>query len=54
MSLVMSICRYLYVLDSGKLLAEGDPEMVAANPLVQEAYLGEGSSASSSVVGATL
>jgi ABC-type branched-subunit amino acid transport system ATPase component len=52
MALVMSVCRYLYVLDSGKLLAEGSPETVAANSLVQEAYLGEGAGVSAAL-GAT-
>ncbi len=40
MSLVMNVCDYLYVLDFGKLLFEGDPPTVAASPEVQMAYLG--------------
>lgn len=40
MSLVMGICDYLYVLDFGKLLAEGTPAEMAASPLVRAAYLG--------------
>jgi ABC-type branched-subunit amino acid transport system ATPase component/branched-subunit amino acid ABC-type transport system permease component len=40
MSLVMNVCEYIYVLDFGKLLFEGDPSNVAASPEVQAAYLG--------------
>jgi ABC-type branched-subunit amino acid transport system ATPase component len=40
MSLVMNICAYIYVLDFGKLLFEGDPRSVAVSPVVQAAYLG--------------
>jgi ABC-type branched-subunit amino acid transport system ATPase component len=40
MELVMNVCSYLYVLDFGKLLFEGDPASVAASPKVQAAYLG--------------
>ena len=42
MSLVMNVCDYMYVLDFGKLLFEGDPPTVAASPEVQMAYLGSG------------
>ncbi|MBV8431895.1 MAG: ATP-binding cassette domain-containing protein [Solirubrobacterales bacterium] len=40
MALVMSVCAYIYVLDFGRLLFEGDPPGVAADPTVQAAYLG--------------
>ncbi|HEX4661876.1 MAG TPA: branched-chain amino acid ABC transporter permease/ATP-binding protein [Streptosporangiaceae bacterium] len=40
MSLVMNVCDNIYVLDFGKLLFEGDPPSVAADPGVQAAYLG--------------
>jgi ABC-type branched-subunit amino acid transport system ATPase component len=40
MSLVMDVCEYIYVLDFGKLLFEGEPPNVAASPEVQAAYLG--------------
>lgn len=40
MSLVMSICEYLYVLDFGKLIFEGAPAEVRASDAVRAAYLG--------------
>jgi branched-chain amino acid transport system ATP-binding protein len=40
MSLAMSLCQFLYVLDFGAVLAAGAPDAVRANPAVVEAYLG--------------
>ena len=38
--LVTAVCDYVYVLNFGKLLAEGDPETVRNHPEVIAAYLG--------------
>ena len=40
MSLVMSVCDYLYVLDFGEPLFDGTPAEVMDSPLVRAAYLG--------------
>ena len=41
MSLVMSTCSYLYVLDFGKLIFDGPPSEVQQSPIVRAAYLGD-------------
>jgi branched-chain amino acid transport system ATP-binding protein len=38
--LVAAVCDYVYVLNFGKLLAEGDPDTVRNHPEVVAAYLG--------------
>jgi ABC-type branched-subunit amino acid transport system ATPase component/branched-subunit amino acid ABC-type transport system permease component len=43
MSLVMNVCSYLYVLDFGVLIFEGDAAAVGASPIVRAAYLGDDS-----------
>jgi ABC-type branched-subunit amino acid transport system ATPase component len=40
MSLVLSICDYVYVLDFGKMIFEGTPSEVATSDVVRAAYLG--------------
>lgn len=40
MALVMKICERIYVLDYGKILAQGVPEEIKHNPAVIKAYLG--------------
>jgi branched-chain amino acid transport system ATP-binding protein len=41
MGLVLSVCDYIYVLDFGKIIAEGTPDEVRKHPEVIRAYLGE-------------
>ncbi len=45
MGVVMDISDRVVVLDFGRLIAEGSPEEVRNNPLVIQAYLGQGSGA---------
>jgi branched-chain amino acid transport system ATP-binding protein len=40
MPFVMSLCEYLYVLDFGVLIAEGEPHQVRRDKKVLDAYLG--------------
>jgi branched-chain amino acid transport system ATP-binding protein len=39
--LVLDLCDYVYVLNAGSVLAEGQPGELAANPEILGAYLGE-------------
>jgi ABC-type branched-subunit amino acid transport system ATPase component len=41
MELIRQLVDHLFVMDSGKLLAEGSAEEVLKKPEVIEAYLGE-------------
>jgi len=41
MSMVMSLCDDIYVLDSGEIIAHGRPDEIRSNPRVLRAYLGD-------------
>jgi len=41
MGLVLNVCDYIYVLDFGKIIAEGTPAEIRKDPAVVQAYLGQ-------------
>lgn len=41
MKVVMGVCQYIWVMEYGALIAEGEPESIRNNPVVIRAYLGE-------------
>jgi branched-chain amino acid transport system ATP-binding protein len=38
--MMIDTCDYVFAMNTGRLIAEGEPQEVVQNPLVQEAYLG--------------
>lgn len=42
---MLRVCDYIYVLNFGQLLAEGEASDIRGNPAVAEAYMGEGATA---------
>ncbi len=51
MSLVMTVCSNLYVLDFGRLIFEGTPAEVATSDIVRAAYLGSEAAALNELAG---
>ena len=45
MQAVMRLAERVYVLNNGRIIGEGEPAQIAADPQVVEAYLGKGASA---------
>jgi branched-chain amino acid transport system ATP-binding protein len=45
MGLVLGVCDRIYVLDLGRVIAEGTPAEIRRSPQVIEAYLGQGDDA---------
>jgi branched-chain amino acid transport system ATP-binding protein len=45
MQAVMSLAEHVFVLAEGRIIAEGAPAKIVAEPIVVEAYLGRGAAA---------
>jgi len=51
MQAVMSLAGHVFVLSEGRIIAEGSPQAIAADPRVVEAYLGKGAAARMTAAG---
>ncbi len=39
--LIMSVCDHIVVLDFGRVISQGSPDEIKADPVVAQAYLGD-------------
>ena len=37
----LDVCEHAYIVDSGNIIADGDPQIILENPVVRQRYLGE-------------
>lgn len=37
----LDVCEHAYIVDSGNIIADGDPQTILENPVVRQRYLGE-------------
>ncbi len=54
MGLVLNVCDYIYVLDFGRIIAEGPPAQIRTDPAVIGAYLGQSAGEAQAREGASL
>jgi branched-chain amino acid transport system ATP-binding protein len=54
MGLVLNVCDYIYVLDFGRIIAEGTPAQIRKDPAVIRAYLGESAGEAQAMEGTAL
>lgn len=49
LSFILGLCQRIYVLDAGRIIAQGTPDEIANNPAVIEAYIGARGTAQSDI-----